>query len=154
MQIIRYFNILLTGIITGILAGIWIGLNPAGFSFATYLPIQQKLISDLYHYLPGLQLAALILCVISAWQHKKQRLVFWGFIVASLLLACSILISLIAIHPLYAQMMSWTVTTLPAQWEPLERESWQYQQWQTMAVLLAFCIIVWYSLSEPEIKPA
>ncbi len=152
MQLIRYFNILLTGIISGILIGIWIGLNPSDFSFAAYLPVQQKLISDLYNFLPWLQVSALILCIISVLQHKKQRLVFIGFIVASILLACSLLIAQFAVHPLHDQMMNWTAGTLPAQWEPIVRESWQYQQWQTMAVLLAFSIIVWYSLSEPEIE--
>lgn len=72
--LVRFVNLVMAGLIAGILLGIWLGFNPTTYSFPTYLEHQQGAINALNILMPALGLITILLTFISAFLQKKIKL--------------------------------------------------------------------------------
>lgn len=69
---IQFADIVLTGLIAGIIFGIWLGYNPENLSAVTYVEQQQSAIRSLNVLMPLLGLISIILTIVYAIICKKK----------------------------------------------------------------------------------
>src|SRR6187455_1746421 len=66
-KVILFVDVVVTGLIAGIIFGVWIGYNPMGFSADVYVAQQQNAIRGLNVLMPILGLIAIVLTLVAAF---------------------------------------------------------------------------------------
>lgn len=140
--IIRFLNILMTGLVTGTMFGIWIGYNPRNLSVQTYVEQQQSVIKAINTLMPVLGLITIILTVTSAMLQKDNYTVLVILLIAAVLLIISGLVTRFGNQPINTIVMSWNKTNVPVNWADLRNKWWSFHIIRTITAFLAFCLIV------------
>ena len=140
--IIRFINIIMAGLIAGILFGIWLGYNPKTFSVSTYLEQQQGAIKALNTIMPLLGLITIMLTLISAFLQKDNKTVFITLIIAAILLVISGLITKFGNQPINKIVMAWNKAGVPGNWVQLRDKWWSFHILRAVTAVVAFCLIV------------
>ena len=141
--IVRFVNIVMAGLIAGILLGIWLGFNPTTYSFLTYLEHQQGAIKALNVLMPALGFITIILTLVSAFLQKNNKVVFVTLIAAAVLLVTSGLVTRFGNQPINKIVMTWHNTDVPSNWTELRDKWWTLHQIRALSALIAFFLIVW-----------
>jgi uncharacterized membrane protein len=141
--LIRFFNIMMSGLIAGTLFGIWIGYNPQSLSDQTYIEQQQSVIKALNTLMPLLGLITILLTVFSAYLQKRNQPVFITLLVAAVLLIVSGLVTRFGNQPINAIVMTWKSTDIPTNWIELRNRWWSFHKIRSVTALMAFCLIIW-----------
>ena len=144
--IIRFINMVMAGLIAGILIGIWLGYNPMTYSVSTYLEHQQGAIRALNILMPLLGLFTIILTLISAFLQRNNRNVFITLITAAIFLAISGLVTKFGNQPINKIVMTWNSTNVPADWTALRDKWWILHKIRSVTSLLAFLLIGWANM--------
>lgn len=140
---IRFLNLVLAGLVAGIVLGIWLGYNPAAYAAQTYIEQQQHVISALNTLMPVLGLIAIVLTILSAFLQKDPRRVFWTLLAAAALLVASGLVTRFGNQPINAVVMTWDAADAPGNWTELRDQWWSFHTIRMLTSLLAFCLIGW-----------
>jgi len=139
--IIRFLDLLMAGLVAGIILGIWLGYNPAKLSASTYIEQQQNTIVALNTLMPVLGLITIGLTLASAFLQRDNRSIFITLLVAAVLLIISGLITRFGNQPINSIVLTWNKELPPADWATFRDQWWFFHQIRTLAALLAFCII-------------
>lgn len=148
---VRFINVVLTGIIAGIVIGIFLGYNPATFSYPTYVEYQQGAIRSLNTLIPVLGLLTIIITLVSAIRTRYNKPVFILLLIAALLLIASGLVTRFGNQPINAIVMTWKKDTAPADWMDLRETWWTFHQVRTALLFVAFCLITWTAVGKRTI---
>ena len=140
-QIIKFFDLILVGIISGILIGISLGYNPKTLSASSYLEQQQNAIKALNTLMPLLGLIASILTLISAILQRQNNLII--LLIAAGLLIASGIITRFGNQPINSIVMTWDFKTIPQNWIGLRDQWWNFHKMRTLTSFVSFCLIVW-----------
>ena len=143
MLIIRFFNILTTGLVTGTMFGIWIGYNPRNLSVQTYVEQQQSVIKAINTFMPLFGLITIILTLISAMLQKDNHTVLVILLLAVVLLIICGLVTRFGNQPINSIVMTWNKANVPVNWADLRNKWWSFHIMRTITAFLAFCLIVW-----------
>jgi len=120
----RVASLVITGLVTGSVFGIWRGYDLAQYSPSGFLEVHQGAVRGLNTLLPVLGLVAVALAVALAISLRRDRRTLILLIAAALLLAASGLVTRFGNQPINDLVMGWTVDTLPPDWEAI-RDSWR-----------------------------
>jgi len=145
---IRFINVVLISIITGIVVGIWLGYNPKDFSAHTYIEQQQGAINAFNVLMPILGLITIIVTVINAFLQKRNKDVFTMLLIAALFLIVSGLVTRFGNQPINSIVMTWTPDRPPDNWIELRDTWWSFHTVRTFASFFALCLIVWVSVKK------
>src|SRR5690242_11927257 len=118
-EIIQFSDIVLTGLIAGIIFGIWIGFNPHGLSAVTYLEQQQNTIRALNVLMPIFGLISIILTVAYAIICKREKSKRNVLLLAAALLIVSGLVTRFGNQPINAIVIGWNLEAIPDTWTAL-----------------------------------
>ena len=132
-SIFRFLSIVLTGLISGIVLGIWMWYNPATFSYTTFLESQQGAIKGLNTIIPFLGFLAILSTLTSAFLQKSNKKVFSVLIIAAILLMIAGFITRLGNQPINSIVMTWNAGNVPANWTELREEWWtstKSEPWQ------------------------
>lgn len=140
--IIRFLDIIMAGLIAGILFGIWLGYNPRNLSATTYLEQQQSAIKALNTLMPLLGLITIVLTLISAFLRKENKPVFILLLIAAIFLVISGLVTRLGNQPVNTIVMTWNKAAIPNNWTELRDKWWSLHKIRAVAALLAFCLII------------
>jgi Domain of unknown function (DUF1772) len=146
--IIRFFDILFAGLMAGALLIIWIGFNPQNLSAPTYVEQQQGLIKALNTLMPLVGLFTIILTVTAAFMQMQQQNIFVALLVAAGFLIITGLITKFGNQPINSIVLTWNKTDIPANWIKLRDKWWSLHILRTLAVCIAFLIIVWANMKK------
>jgi hypothetical protein len=144
--IIRYLNIILVGLLAGMMSGIWLGYNPKTLSLSTFVEQQQNVIKALNTLMPLLGLLTIILTLSSGFLQNKNKPIFITLLIAALLLIISGLITRLGNQPINSIVLTWNKENMPADWTGLRDKWWSFHIVRTLTALVAFCLIVWTSI--------
>lgn len=145
-MVLRFSNLLLTGLIAGTLFGIWIGYDPVSLSAGTYIEQQQAAIRSLNVLMPMLGLIAIILTLLVAVMQRKVPVLPILFAVAALLLIVSGMVTRLVNQPINSIVMIWNRNDPPMEWMKFRDQWWHYHKVRTIAAIGAFCLILVASL--------
>lgn len=156
LQTIRLVNLIMVGLIAGILFGISIGYNPEHLSAPAYVEQQQSAINALNTLMPILGLITIVLTLAFAFLQKDNQVVRATLLVAAVLLITSGLVTRFGNQPINSVVITWDTGDIPASWAGLRDKWWSFHLIRTATTLAAFCLIGWvnvYKLS-PVTRPA
>jgi Domain of unknown function (DUF1772) len=144
--IIRYLNIIMAGLLAGIILGVWLGYNPKTLSISTYVEQQQSVIKALNTLMPLLGLLTTILTLTSGFLQKNNKVIFITLLIAALFLIISGLVTRLGNQPINSIVLTWNKENVPADWTGLRDKWWSFHIIRTLTALVAFCLIVWTSV--------
>lgn len=147
-HIIRFLNIVIAGLVAGVMFGIWIGYNPMSLSAVTYVEQQQSVIHALNTLMPLLGLIAIILTLISAFLQKKNKPIMITLLVAAVLLIISGIVTRFGNQPINSIVATWNKANIPGSWTQLRDRWWEFHIIRVITGLLAFCLIVWSAVGK------
>lgn len=141
LQIWQLINILLSGLITGVFWGTWLGLSRSMSTFKpeTFLAIASAMIGNLGTVMAILVPAALLSTLpVLYLQYRRRSHAFYTTLAGFAFFVIALLITLAVEVPLDMEFQTWTVSTLPANWEML-RDRWEWfhviRSWASVAGL-------------------
>ena len=141
--LIRYLNIIMAGLISGIMLGIWLGYNPKTLSVETYVEQQQSVIKSLNTLMPLLGLVTILLTLFSGFLQKNNPAILITLLIAALLLIISGLVTKLGNQPINSIVSTWNKNNSPADWTEFRDKWWSFHIIRTLTALIAFCLIVW-----------
>jgi Domain of unknown function (DUF1772) len=144
--IIRFFDILLSGLLAGIMICIWQGADHKASSEISNLEIQQANIKIFDDKIPLLGLMTILLSLISAALQNHIMIIFIPLILASLFLMVSGILTRYGNQPINKQIRRWSKDFIPNKWEYMRDKWFYYHMYRTILTLLAFVIIITTSL--------
>ncbi|CAL1517750.1 DUF1772 domain-containing protein [Chitinophaga sp. MM2321] len=141
--IIRFFDILMAGLIAGTLFGIWIGFDPKSLSAPTYVEQQQSVIKALNVLMPILGLITILLTITAAFLQSRHQAVFVTLLVAAGFLMISGLVTRFGNQPINSIVMTWDKMNVPANWTELRDKWWLLHKIRALTAFISFCLIIW-----------
>ena len=141
LQVWQFINILLSALITGVFWGSWLGLSRSMSTFRpeTFLAIASAMIGNLGTIMAILVPAALLTTLpVLYLLYRRRSNAFYTVLGGFAFLVVALLITLIVEVPLDMEFQTWTLSTLPANWEQL-RDRWEWyhvlRSWASVAGL-------------------
>jgi len=144
--IVRFFNVVLAGIMAGMVFGVWLGCDPKKMSFPGYVEYQQGLINAFNVLMPLLGLMVILLTVLSAILQREEKDTFIALLLAIALLVLSGLITRFVNQPINAMVMTWKPDSPPGDWMALRDKWWSFHIVRTLAIGMSFCLVTGSSL--------
>jgi uncharacterized membrane protein len=126
LKICEVVSILLAALVGGMFWGPWAGLSRsiAAFSPEVFLAIGHRMGRNLAAVMPILMPAALLSNVPVLWlSYGSRPRTFYPTLASFGLYVVALLVTLLIEVPIVNQIRSWTVATLPANWQQL-RDRW------------------------------
>lgn len=144
--IIRFFDILFSGLLAGIMICIWQAADYKANSEISNLEIQQANIKIFNDKILLMGLMTILLTLASAVLQNHIMIIFIPLLFASLFLIVSGIITRYVNQPINKQIQRWSKDFIPGKWEYI-REKWlSYHIYRSILMLLAFVLIIFASL--------
>lgn len=148
VSFVRYLNIILVAVLSGVSLGIWVGFNPSHLSALTYIEQQQNMLRSLKTLLIALVVTATLMTIFSAFLQKTNRSTFKSLLIAAFFLIVCLLITRFGNKPMDDLVLTWTKDSIPSNWEELRDKWWSFHILRSLAEILAFLIITWTSIKK------
>jgi hypothetical protein len=145
-QLILYLDIVLTGLIAGVILGIWLGYNPKDLSAVAYVEQQQNAILSLNVLMPILGLISILLTIGYAILLKGDKLKRNLLLVATALLVVSGMVTRFGNQPINAIVITWNIENIPQTWSELRDKWWTFHIIRTLTTVISFAVIVWVTV--------
>ncbi|MGY0039300.1 anthrone oxygenase family protein [Pedobacter sp. NJ-S-72] len=139
--IIRLASLLSSGLIAGILFGIWVGYNPKNLSAQTYVEQQQSVIKAMNTFMPLMGLVTIAITLTAAFMQKEKLSNFTTLLFAAGLLILSGLLTRFGNQPINSVMLTWDKLDPPANWVELRDRWWNLHTIRMLSAFIAFCLI-------------
>lgn len=144
--IIRFFDILFSGLLAGIMICIWQGADYKANSETANLEIKLVNMKTFNDKIPLLGLMIILFSLVAAGLQNHIMIIFIPLLLASLLLIISGIITRFGNQPINKQIQRWSKDFIPSKWE-FVRDKWlSYHIYRTILTLIAFALIVFASL--------
>lgn len=131
-MVVQTLALLLIALVAGSTFGIWRGYNPADYSALTFLETHQGAVHGLNTLLPAMGFGALACTVILAWLNRRDPTLVAAYGAALVLIAAAGAITRLFNQPINAQVMTWTVDTLPNSWTAIRDNWWNWHIARTL----------------------
>lgn len=133
-RILHTAILVIASLLVGAMFGVWRGFDPAAFSPATFVEVQQGAIRGLNDLLPLMGLASIVLIVVLAFFARRRPQVMWLYAAAAAGLAIAGIVTRFGNQPINDIVMTWS-TTPPDGWQTL-RDTWW--NWHLVRLAAAF----------------
>lgn len=140
---VRFFNIVMAGLVAGIVLGISLGYNPINLSATAYIEQQQNAITALNALMPILGAITILLTLLSAFQQKSNKPIFFSLIIAVVFLITSGLVTKFGNQPINSIVMTYQLDNIPSNWTSLRDQWWSLHLIRTATSIIGFLIILW-----------
>jgi uncharacterized membrane protein len=124
--LIQSVALILIGLVVGTMFGIWQGYNILEYSPRTFLETHQGAVRGLNTLLPSMALCALALVLLLAYLSRRRPAAMWLYLAAAAAIMVGGLVTRFANQPINAQVMTWTPTSLPADWNDVRTQWWNW----------------------------
>lgn len=139
---LQFLVALLFSMVAGSVFGIWRGYDPTAYQAATFLEMHQGAVRGLNTLLPGLALLSIVLTVALAWLARGKGAVLWLYLAVLLLMIAGGVVTRFVNQPINAQVMGWTVDSLPPNWSDLRATWWNWHLVRTGLSMLAIALLL------------
>jgi hypothetical protein len=127
LKVWELISVILSILVSGIFFGPWVALSGSVSNFKpeVYLAIVSRFNSNLYPVMRILMPAAMLSIVpVLFITYSGQRSTFFLNSIALVLFAVALLVTVLVQVPMVKQMRTWTLATLPQNWEQM-RDRWE-----------------------------
>ena len=141
----QFISIMLSALVAGVFWGPWLGLSRsiADLSPEVFLAVGHTMIGNLAPIMPLLMPAAILSTIVSAFLlYRRRSTALYPTLAGLVLLLVALLVTLVVEVPIDRQIQSWTMESLPADWQQL-RDRWEsFHVIRTFAALLAVALLL------------
>lgn len=142
IPIVRFLLLLTGAMVVGTLFAIWVGADPRGFSYTTFVEQHQAAVRGLNMVVPVLGLDTILLTLLLAYLQRTWRSQMVILFVATGFLLIAGLITHYGNQSIDAEVMGWTVDSPPPTWEALRDRWWQLHVQRLIAGVVGYTLIV------------
>jgi uncharacterized membrane protein len=139
---IRFSNVLLAGLITGTVFGIWLGYNPRSLSPSAYIEQQQNAIRALNVTMPVLGLMCTVITLMHAYLMRSNRSILFLLITSATFFVIAGLVTRFGNQPINAIVIGWRASAPPSMWESVRDRWWQWHIVRTIAMIAGFSGVI------------
>ena len=140
--IIDFADLLLAGLLTGAIFGVFLFMSPAGLDATTYVIQQQNGIRALNSAMPVLGGLTIVLTLAAAFAASGDPLRMNLLFSAAAALIVVGLITRFLNQPINAVVMTWDVSSPPAEWTTLRDAWWRWHLVRLVLSLAAFSFVI------------
>lgn len=133
---------LLFSMVAGSVFGIWRGYDPSTYSASTFVEMHQGAVNGLNVLLPGIAFVSMALVAALAWLARGKKVTFRLYFCALVLMIAGGIVTRGFNQPINAQVMTWTAQSLPAAWEAVRDEWWNWHVVRTGITVLAMAFLL------------
>jgi len=141
----QFINIFLAALVTGVFWGPWLGLSRSieSFSPEIFLAIGQRMIGNLAPIMPILMPAAILSTVpVLLMSFRRRSTTFYLTLAGFGLLVVALLITLLVEVPIDDRIKTWTLESLPADWQAA-RDRWEkFHVMRTFASVAGLALLI------------
>jgi hypothetical protein len=141
-QKVLYFGALfLLMLITGVFWGTWFTLTRSidSFSSGEFMHIGRVIIANVAIPMRIILPAGIVLVILSLWLYEGKKTAGFYFGILSLILIMAVLlITLTVLVPIDNSIKTWTISTLPSNWEIIQDKWKTFHAARTLASLISF----------------
>jgi hypothetical protein len=126
LKVWEWISILLAAMVSGMFCGPWVALSRSMNTFApdVFLAIGHRLVKNVAPVMTILMPAALLsILPVLIISYSDRPTTFYAFSAGFVLFMMALLVTLLVEVPISVQVKTWTITTLPENWQPL-RDRW------------------------------
>jgi uncharacterized membrane protein len=149
--LVYFISLFLLVLVTGVFWGTWFTLTRSidQFSAAEFIHIGKVIISNVAIPMRIIMPSCILLMALSLWFYpQKNSGVFYLKIAGLVLIVTALLITLIVLVPIDNKIKTWTVETVPGDWESM-RANWQkFHTIRTFCSLAAFACFSAFSFNK------
>jgi uncharacterized membrane protein len=142
VMLLQFLAALLFAMVAGSVFGIWRGYDPTTYAAATFLEMHQGAVRGLNTLLPALALVSILLTFALTWLSRGKRAVFWLYLGALLLMVAGGVVTRFFNQPINAQVVTWTIGSLPADWADLRATWWKWHLIRTALSVGALALLL------------
>jgi Ca2+/Na+ antiporter len=144
--IIRFFDLLVCGLMAGMVVVVWLRPNTSTISDVTYIENIKAFINAVNKKMPTLLLLSLLMTLNLAIFQIAVLSVFIPLMLAVVFLVLIGMITRSGNRPIEKQILRWPVNYLPDKWEYLIDRWWYFHNLRVLFVLLVFMFVIFSSL--------
>jgi len=126
ITLLQGLALVLLSLLLGAVFGIWRGYDPAGYSAATFVEVHQGAVRGLNLLLPLLGLATLIIVAALAIAARQRSEILGLYAGAFIAIAVAGAVTRFGNQPINDQVMTWSATSLPADWTAIRDGWWNF----------------------------
>ncbi|MFL5810086.1 MAG: anthrone oxygenase family protein [Flavisolibacter sp.] len=145
-KIIQFSALILIALVTGVFWGTWFTLTRSlhDFSATEFIHIGKTIIANVAIPMRILMPASILFIMFSALQIRKtNRTSFYLYLVSFILIAITLIITVLVEVPIDNQIRTWSTTNLPENWTSL-RDTWnQFHSIRTFASIASLGFFGW-----------
>ena len=142
---LRSVLLFVTAVLVALTAGrafwVWLGENPFDMTGATYVEFFQQLDRKIAFPIAITGVAGTLLAGISAVAHRKHPQVFYWLVAAFCFGSISVLVTVLVNVPLNEQIATWNSVALPAGYEEVLRQWWNWHIVRVITTCGAMCSV-------------
>ena len=125
---VQILALMLLGLVAGSMFGIWRGYDITSYSPATFIDVHQGAVRGLNTLLPAMAAGALVLVIGLAIIARHRPAVLGLYLAAAVAIVAGGVITRLLNQPINDQVMGWTATTIPTDWQSLRDSWWTWHQ--------------------------
>jgi hypothetical protein len=147
--VIRFFDLLVSGLMAGMMVVVWLRPNTSTISDVTYIENIKAFINDFNKKMPTLLLLSILMTLNLAIFQFAVLPVFIPLMVAAVFLVFIGMITRLGNRPIEKQILRWSVNYIPDKWEYLTDRWWYFHNFRVLFILLVFILVIFSSLYTP-----
>ena len=155
IKAVHFTTVMLYVLVSGVMWGTWLSLarTMTEYEAATFLADGQHMIANLATIMAVLMIAAVVAGAIATWLSFRHQSATAGWLsAAGLLLIIGVLIVTLAVEvPIDNQIVSWTASTLPSDWEDIRARWATFHTVRTFLSLAAVAAALGAALSATQV---
>ena len=117
LALTRFFQLLLGAFVVGTMFAVWVGYDPRGFSYATYVEQHQNAVRGLNVLIPALALITILLTLYTAYLQRAWRGQMLLLLLATVFLVVAGLATRLGCQPINAIVDTWSPNAIQSDWE-------------------------------------
>ena len=141
ISFLQALALLVLSLVVGAMFGVWRGFNPASFSPATFVEVQQGAIRGLNDLLPAMGAISIVTVLLLAFFGRGRPIVLSLYLAAAAAMIVAGLVTRFGNQPINAMVMSWSKLP-PAGWETLRDSWWSWHLVRLTAGIVAELLLI------------
>ena len=140
--IIDFSDLLLAGLLTGTIFGVFLVMRPAGLDATTYVVQQQNCIRALNPIMPPFGAITILVTLAAAFAARSEPSRVAMLLAAAAALIATGLVTRFLNQPINEIVMTWDANAPPAEWTTLRDAWWRWHLVRVVLSLAAFSLVI------------
>lgn len=136
--------------VMGTVFGIWGGYGSLDLSASAYVEQQQNLIRNLNVLMPALGLFTILITLLAAFMHAKEKPIMFALLIAALFFITTGMITRFGNQVINAEVITWNSADPPANWREIRDRWWMLHSFRTVTALIGMVIVYWVHTSRSK----